>query len=138
MTNQNDPDEAVTNNNTKRPLTAQEETAAANLRRIWDREKCGEKRLVQKKAAEALGVKQAMISHYLNGVTPLGIVAIMEFSLFLDVLPTDIDPQFKYASLVPGNLSPEAVEVAVGWTVLPAAMKNSFRELILSAGSEAA
>ncbi len=120
----------------KRPLTEREEHAAANLRRIWNYKKANGRKLVQKEAAAQFGVQQAMISHYLNGITPLGTVAIMKFSAFLRVPPTEIDPEFEFTSLVPGDVPAEAIEVAVSWMSLPPPIKMSVKALILSAGSD--
>ena len=121
----------------KRALTDRELLTAANLKRIWEREKANGRKLVQKEAAAEMGVKQSMISHYLNGVTALGTVATMKFSSFLRIRPTEIDPDFEFTSLVPGDLPVEAIEVAVRWMAISPPMKDTIRELILSASDDA-
>ena len=65
--------------------------AVNNLRRIWDKKKA-ELKFTQVQAAEKLGWSQGAISHYLNDITELGPAAIIKFANFLDVDPTEIDP----------------------------------------------
>ena len=120
--------------NEKRPLTERERQAAANLRQIWERQKVGGRKLVQKEAAAAMDVQQSMISHYLNGITPLGTEAIMKWAMYLRVRPTDIDAEFEFKALAPGPLPAEAVEVAIGWLALPGQIQVTVKDLIFSAG----
>ena len=132
---------AAKNKTLKRELTPREKTAAANLKRIWDEKSkesvaAGGKRLFQKEVAAVLGVGQSMISQYLNGTTRIGTDAILRFASFLKVRPTDIDPEFEYSSLVPGQLPSDAIEIAVIWNSLPPPHKKSTRDLILSMGND--
>ena len=62
-----------------------------NLRRIWDAKK-SEMKFTQVQAAKELGWTQSAISHYLNNITDIGPQAIIKIANFLDVAPTDIDP----------------------------------------------
>ena len=62
-----------------------------NLRRIWD-DKKSEMKFTQVQAAKELGWTQSAISHYLNNFTDIGPQAIIKIANFLDVPPTDIDP----------------------------------------------
>ncbi|MGB1973324.1 MAG: helix-turn-helix domain-containing protein [Vibrio toranzoniae] len=64
---------------------------AQNLRRIWDAKK-SEMKFTQVQAAKELGWTQSAISHYLNNITDIGPQAIIKIANFLDVAPTDIDP----------------------------------------------
>ena len=125
----------------KRDLTPREKVAAANLERLWNEmveasKQPGRKKLVQKEAADALGFGQSMLSHYVTGRTALGLEPLLKFSMFLHVRPIDIDPEFEFANLIPGELPADAIEVAVGWLVLSPNMKKTTRALILSAGND--
>jgi len=66
--------------------------AVNNLRRIWN-EKKAEMKFTQVQAAEKLGWTQGAISHYLNNITELGPAATIKFANFLDVDPSEIDPE---------------------------------------------
>ena len=125
----------------KRDLTTREKVAAANLERLWNEmveasKQPGRKKLVQKEAADTLGFGQSMLSHYVTGRTALGLEALLKFSMFLHVRPIDIDPEFEFANLIPGELPEDAIEVAVGWLALSPNMKKTTRELILSARND--
>jgi len=123
-------------NNQKRSLTAREQIAAANLSQLWTEKKKSGRRLVQKDAAAEFGMTQGMISQYLKGKTALGVKATMEFAIFLDVRPADIDPEFEFSSLAPGDLPPESIEVTLGWLALSPNIQKTTRELILSARND--
>jgi len=73
----------------KRHLTAKQESARQNLRRIWDAKK-DELGLTQQKVAERFGVTQGAVSHYLNGQNPLGQLQALKFAKALQVDPSEI------------------------------------------------
>ena len=126
----------------RKKLTPQKIQAAANLKRVWDQKRkqaeLNGHRLTQKDIMKKWGWSQPMVSHYLNAITPLGVEAIMKWSLSLEVPPTKIDPAFEYSSVAPGDLPPEAIELAVHWTALPDSnpIKKISRDLILSGRAE--
>lgn len=89
-------------------------------------------KLVQKKVADDFGVTQGMISQYLNGETVIGVETTLKFARLFNVSPLEIRPDFAYADLVPGKLSPDAVKVATRFDQLPEQMRPKFLDLILS------
>ena len=68
--------------------------AVANLRKIWQQKKV-EMHFTQVEAAKDLEWSQSAISHYLSNITDLGPAAIVKFANFLDVDPTEIDPDIE-------------------------------------------
>ena len=62
-----------------------------NLRKIWNLKK-NEIHFTQVEASKQLAWSQGAISHYLNNITELGPAAVIKFANFLNVDPTDIDP----------------------------------------------
>lgn len=84
--NQNSRTMAKTN---RRALTAEEQEARDNLRRIWN-EKKSELRITQESAAHKMDISQGAVSHYLNGIIPLNMGAIFKFSELLKVNPNEI------------------------------------------------
>jgi transcriptional regulator with XRE-family HTH domain len=69
--------------------------AVANLRKIWQQKKV-EMHFTQVEAAKDLEWSQSAISHYLSNITDLGPAAIVKFANFLDVDPTEIDPDIEH------------------------------------------
>jgi len=65
-----------------------------NLRKIWH-QKQQEMQFTQVQAAKELNWSQGAISHYLSHITELGAPAIIKFANFLDVDPTEIDPDIE-------------------------------------------
>lgn len=66
-----------------------------NLRKIWQQKK-QEMQFTQVQAAKDLDWSQSAISHYLSNITDLGPSAIIKFANFLDVDPTEIDPDIEH------------------------------------------
>lgn len=66
--------------------------ATRNLREIWDRRK-RELGVTQVEAARALGLTQGALSQYLNGTIKLAPPAIIKLARYLNVAPSDIDPE---------------------------------------------
>ena len=62
-----------------------------NLRRIWAKYK-EENKITQAEAAEKLGWKQSNFSHYIANINKLNPNTIFKLSVFLQVDPTEIDP----------------------------------------------
>lgn len=69
--------------------------AVANLRKIWQQKKV-EMHFTQVEAAKNLDWSQSAISHYLSNITDLGPAAVVKFANFLDVDPTEIDPDIEH------------------------------------------
>jgi len=117
-----------------------DERAAANLRRLWReaqaRAAAAGRPLKQKDAAGALGWSPSMVSHYLQGFSALGPVAVLKWAAYLGCKPTDIRPDFKFASIVASELSPEATELAARWEALPDRIRDSISDLILANSGE--
>jgi hypothetical protein len=109
-----------------RKITKADLGAAANLKKIWIQKKniLG---LTQQSVAEVWPGTQGLIGQYLNGQTALGPVAILKWCRVLNIHPTDIRPDFQYTDLVIGDLSPEAIEVAVKWQSLPSHVAADFK-----------
>ncbi|MDI3259491.1 MAG: helix-turn-helix transcriptional regulator [Sinobacteraceae bacterium] len=89
----------------KRALTPQEAAVCARLRRIWAAKAPG-LGLTQELAAEALGMSQGAVSHYLNGRNALGVEATLRWAKLLGVPPTEINPA------IDSLLSPSAMALA--------------------------
>lgn len=103
--------------------------AQRRLRELWDAKKQA-LGLTQEKVGEMWGIGQAMVSHYLNGHTKLGVVATLRFARLLKVRPQDIRKDFGYADLVPGELSPEAIELAAMWMGLPENVRIDYKRML--------
>lgn len=78
--------------NVLRLLTEADVDASRNLKKIYLRKKRS-LNLSQVKLAKAVGMKQATISQYMNGVIALNTPAVLSFSKALRVHPADIDPR---------------------------------------------
>jgi hypothetical protein len=103
------------------------------LRAIWDMEdgRPGSK-ISQKAMAAEWGVNASLITQYLNGHIPLNLEAKLRFARYLNKSPVGIWPDFEFADLCPGNLAPEALEIASLWGRLAEAQRQAVRQLILS------
>lgn len=99
-----------------RTITPADIEAAANLKKIWTREKKVRK-FKQADVGAELGWTQGMISSYLNGHAALGVAATLKFSRYLGCRPTDIRPD--YESLLTTGLTREAIELAFLWQEIP-------------------
>jgi len=66
-----------------------------NLRKIWQQKKV-EMQFTQIEAAKNLDWSQGAISQYLSNITELGPGAVVKFANFLDVDPTEIDPEVEH------------------------------------------
>lgn len=67
--------------------------AVQNLRKLWQHKKVTEN-MTQTEAANKLGYTQSALSHYLVNITSLNVEAIIKLANFLEVPPTEIDPDF--------------------------------------------
>jgi len=65
-----------------------------NLRNLWENKKVVEN-MTQTEAASQLGWTQSAFSHYLTEITALNSTAIIKLANFLEVCPTEIDPNFS-------------------------------------------
>lgn len=106
---------------------------AVRLRQVWDAEKQrpGSK-ISQKAMAADWGVNASNITQYLNGHIKLNVEAKLRFAAYLGKPVLEIWPDFKLASVAPGELSVEAVIVAASWTMLPDKSKKIVADLIQS------
>jgi hypothetical protein len=78
------------------------------------------------------GVNASNITQYLNGHIKLNTEAKLRFAAYLKKPVLEIWPDFKLASVAPGELSPESVIVAAMWTILPNGSKKVVVDLIRS------
>src|SRR5690348_13089218 len=79
-----------------RTITVEDREAAANLRRLWEREKSF-RSFTQETAADELGWSQGMISQYLSGAhAALGVEATLKFARFLRCNPLEIRPDLEH------------------------------------------
>lgn len=101
------------------------------LRAVWDMEKQrpGVK-ISQKAMAIEWGVNASNVTQYLNGHIKLNTEAKLRFAAYLKKPVLQIWPHFDLASVAPGQLSQEAVEVATLWTMLPAASRKIVTDLL--------
>ena len=67
--------------------------AVENLRKLWEKKKQTEG-ITQIEAAKELGWTQGAFSHYLSNITTLNNSAVSKLADFLEVAPTQIDPDF--------------------------------------------
>jgi hypothetical protein len=106
---------------------------AVRLRAVWDAEKHrpGSK-ISQKAMAADWGVDPSNITQYLNGHIKLNVGAKLRFAAYLKKPVLEIWPDFKLASVAPGELSLDAVIVAASWTMLPDNSKKIVSDLIQS------
>lgn len=97
--------------------------AVRRLRLLWDQKK-RQLGITQEKVAEQFGRSQALIAHYLNGHTPIGPVATLKFARLLQCQPTDIRPDFQYGMIVPAELPPDVIEMAIKLASVPEAVRR--------------
>lgn len=85
----------------------------------------------QKELASIAGASAGMISQLLSGTTPLTIEWALQFASYLNVSVVDIWPDFPFKKLVPGNLTPEEIEIALHFrmTKHKQAIANFLRDL---------
>lgn len=104
------------------------------LRAVWDAEKLrlGRTKVSQKAMALEWGVHPSNITQYLNGHIKLNTEAKLRFARYLGKAVLDIWPEFEFASVAPGELSPEAVLMAAMWSTLPLASQKVVTDLIHS------
>lgn len=124
------------------PLTMKQKADADALKQCWDaieraRVLVG---VVHSKKDLALrwGVHPSNVSQYINGHIPLNVDAQLHFADYLDVVPTAIWPDFPFRHLVPGRLSPDAIEVAIAYMELANSVKDTAKHLLQSLPKTAA
>lgn len=115
----------------KQKLAEYRQTDAQRLRAIWELRKT-QHHWTQDQAAEAMGIKQTLVSHYLNGRKAIGTEALLRWAKFLQVSPLEIKPDFEYRDMIPGKLSPSQIELALLWAQLPEQLAANFREQVRS------
>jgi hypothetical protein len=77
-------------------------------------------------------VHPSLVSQYVNGHIPLNIEAQLWFADYLGISPARIWPDFLFKKLCPGNLSPDAIEVALTYASLSETVKDSAKNLLAS------
>lgn len=92
------------------------------------------KNLSQKAMALQAGASEGAISQFLTGKTKLTVEWALQFAMYMDVSPVDIWPDFPFAKLVPGGLSPEETEIALRYRMASdprqkTAIRNFLRDL---------
>jgi hypothetical protein len=103
------------------------------LRHVWDAEKRrpGAK-ISQKAMALEWGVNASLITQYLNGHIKLNTEAKLRFAAYLKKPVLEIWPDFQFAAVAPGELSPESVIVAAMWSMLAPDKQKIALDLIRS------
>jgi transcriptional regulator with XRE-family HTH domain len=115
-----------------RNITEKDRAAAARLSDLWYSAK-EQRKFTQETAADELGWTQGAISQYINGDLALGIKATLKFAQFLGCHPTDIRDDLEELGLDPGDLSPDAIALALHWQErLPPDAKEAVRRMIFS------
>lgn len=116
----------------KKPLTAEEITAAQRLRTVWESKK-RELKLTQEEMAHRCGWEtQGAFAHYLNQKNPLNIEAVIKIATVLQVSTEDIWP-----GLVPPPpplperpVSDEALRIALAIDSLRPADRAALRAVV--------
>lgn len=100
------------------------------LREKWDELK-DPRHLSQKQMGAMANASEGAISQLLNGSTKLTIEWALQFAMYMRVPITEIWPEFPFAHLVPGNLAPDEVEVALMFRMLQEPRKKkAFAEFL--------
>lgn len=117
---------------TESTVRNEDETDWRRLRSVWDAEKLrhGRDRVSQKAMALEWGVNASNITQYLNGHIKLNVGAKLRFARFLNKPMLEIWPDFEFASVAPGELPPEAIQLAAMWTSLPPASQAAVSQMI--------
>lgn len=117
-------------------LTAEEMRDAELLERAWDRlerERKDRNQIHSKKHLAGLwGVHPSNVSQYINGHIPLNVKAKLWFAQYLEMAPIAIWPDFQFSAQVPGELPPEAIEIALAYMSLDDDIKPTARHLMES------
>lgn len=92
----------------KRELTPQELKESSDLKKIFQERKESKKGVTQAKAAEALGITQGAVNHYLNGINALNAKTASDFAKFLNANVRDFSPRLadEIENLSAANTSP--------------------------------
>jgi hypothetical protein len=99
----------------------------------WDQLE-GVKHLSQKAMALYAHSSEGAISQFLTGKTKLTVEWSLQFAMYMDVSVVDIWPDFPFAKLVPGGLTPEETDIALRYRMMTdprhkQAVKNLLRDL---------
>ncbi|WP_063654964.1 helix-turn-helix domain-containing protein [Candidatus Arsenophonus triatominarum] len=81
--------------NKKKPLTKEQLDDAERLKSLYVLKK-NELRITQDDIADQLGIGQAAVSHYLNGINPLNTKTVVAFAKILKVKPSEISPSISF------------------------------------------
>lgn len=87
------------------------------LRAKWDELK-DQRGFSQKQMGAAANATEGAISQLLSGSTKLTIEWALQFAKYMRVPLTEIWPDFPFRELVPGNLAPDEVEIALMFRML--------------------
>lgn len=122
-------------NTITRPFVSKAARDAGLLRDRWDsvnkeRVSKGLPRLSRKDLAQKHDVTPGMISHYMRGREPLNVKWQMRFADYLGVSPSVIWEDFPHKNLAPGQIPPEAVELALDVLELDPGAVVAVRSLI--------
>lgn len=122
-------------NTITRPFVSKVERDAGLLRDKWDRVNKdrvskGLPRLSRKELAQTHKVTPGMISHYMRGREPLNVKWQMRFADYLGMSPSAIWEDFPHKNLAPGQIPPEAVELALDVLGLDPGAVDAVRSLI--------
>ena len=118
----------------KEKLDEQQRAVTDRLRRLWaekEREERAQgRRFTQQMAADALGVSQGMVGHWLNHREPIGTITALRFAHYLGVSPLDIDPNWAFADTALTRLSEEDLKVVAHFASLPAEARKQVGALV--------
>lgn len=103
----------------------------SRLRKVWDAEKARRgSGMSQKAMALEWGVNPSNVTQYLQGHIKLNVEARLRFAKYLGKPIVEIWPDFEFASVAPGDLPSEAIELATRWAALPRQHQDAVRDLI--------
>lgn len=129
---------------TKRNITEADRRAAGKLRELWAEYKRKHGGISQENAVGIIGYSQPVFSQYLKCTIPLGYEAVIKFARLFGVPPSEIHSSYDFSGFIPSNastaalrepeappynkLSPDALEVARAWMILPPHRRQCFKE----------
>lgn len=114
------------------PLTEADHEAARRFRALWDQAQAA-RGFTQDSAAHDIGVTQGMISSWLAGRYAISLKATFKLARFLKCQPHDIRPDLDQIVFGSGELSHEAVALAIHWQdCLPKAAQKAIADIVYS------
>lgn len=116
----------------KRTFTEKDREAAARFLEIWKREQRA-RGFTQDDAAHEMGVTQGAISQWLTAKIPISLKSTFKLARFLKCQPTDIRNDIGEIGFDLGELSEEAIALAIYWQDnLPPDAKDAVSRTVFS------